>query len=59
MKLNFNFLKGLKNAKTHEKREYFMMELVKLYLDLYEMDNSKNKYTTQYMNGIKIKIIVK
>ena len=49
-----DIVKGLKNAKTHEKREFFMMELIKLYLDLNELEKWENRYSPQYMNGNKV-----
>lgn len=49
-----DIVKGLKNAKTHEKREFFMMELVKLYLDLSAVEKWEKKYTQYYMNGNKV-----
>lgn len=50
-----DIVKGLKNAQTLEQREFYMMQLVKAYLELTELNKSqKKRYSQQYMNGNKV-----
>lgn len=49
-----DIVKGLKNAKTEEQREFFMMELVKPYLRLEENERLASKYKLYYMNGKRV-----
>ena len=50
-----DIMKGLKNAKTSQNREVFMMMLAKSYLDLAEIKNIKRRYNPLYMNGEQVK----
>lgn len=49
-----DIVRGLKNAKTSEMREFFMMYLAKSYLELDEVKDIHKKYIPSYMNGVKI-----
>lgn len=49
-----NIVKSFKNAKINQEREDLMMALVKPYLRISEQDELHKKYTTHYMNGIKV-----
>ena len=46
--------RGIKNAKTNQQREFYMIQLVKTYLRLNEQNKLSKKYTQHYMNGIEV-----
>lgn len=46
-----DIVKGLKNAKTNERREFYMIQLVKPYLRLEEQNNLEKRYVQHFMNG--------
>ena len=46
--------KGLKNAKTEDRREFFMIQLVKPYLRLEENERLTSRYKLHYMNGKRV-----
>lgn len=48
-------LKSFKKAQTNEAREQLMIKLVKPYMRISEYDLLTKKYSTNYMNGNKVK----
>ena len=50
-----DIIKGFNKAKTNEERELFMMNLLKPYLRLSELnEHQEKKYNTHYMNSLKV-----
>ena len=49
-----DIVRGLKNAKTSEEREFYMILLAKSYLNVNDAGKLKDKYHPLYMNGEKV-----
>ena len=49
-----DIVKGLKNATTNDKRELYMMYLVRPYLRLHENDYILSHYKQHFMNGMLV-----
>ncbi len=51
-----DIVKSFKRAKSDDKREKIMMNLVKPYLRISEQDELNKKYTPDYMNGQRVMV---